>query len=92
MAADGRRPRGFALPARRGSLTGQDATLAAEMDEVRVRQAEDLREELRRVGRATVAELGEAVVLSAFCVEGRLAEHPEWFRAAGDRWELVPGA
>lgn len=60
------------------------------MDEVRLGQAEDLRDALRRLGPATVAGLSAEAVLSVWSVKCRLAERPEWFRCVGgDRWELV---
>lgn len=60
------------------------------MDAVRLGQAEDLRDALRRLGPASVAELSAEAVLSIWSVKSRLAERPEWFRCAGgDRWELA---
>lgn len=58
------------------------------MAEVRRTQAEDVRDALRRLGPATVARLSDETVLSVWSVTCRLREHPEWFRAAGDKWEL----
>ena len=89
MEPDGAGPGAGAFNVGRRGLTDDD--LLDDMEQVRSDQRADLRDALRQLGPSNTEALSETTILSVFCVEQRLKEHPEWFEKVDDRWQLPKG-